>query len=97
MVTTTTTTTTTMTTMSTIQVQVHGLQFLVSDKIVIQYPDTMTTQEIVTSIEQILQSLLLIDSEGYLNTIDLREYPVINLFIEYFTISNQYIKGVRSM
>ena len=63
----------------------------------IEYPKNMTPQEIFNSIEQILQDLLSIESKGYLNTIDLKQFPVINQFIAILTDSPEFINGFRSM
>ena len=45
----------------------------------------MTPQEIFHSIEEILSELRSINAPGYLNTTDLRLFPIINQFIEIFS------------
>lgn len=68
-----------------------------NDFILMEYPNNMTEKEIFDSINKILLDLTSIESKGYLNSIDLRDFPVINLFINFLTKKAKYINGSKSM
>jgi len=47
------------------------------------------------SIQGFLLEILKINSKGFVNNMDLRQFPVISQFINYFTDKNEYIKGYK--
>jgi hypothetical protein len=51
------------------------------------------TKEVYNSIQQILLEILKINSKGFINNTDLRQFPVISQLISYFTNKEEYIKG----
>jgi hypothetical protein len=75
----------------------HGLQFTSSSDIFrVNLPENMPLTFALESIQKILQDLK-IDSKGYLNTTDLKCYPIIKELITDFTDEPEYINGLKSM
>jgi hypothetical protein len=53
----------------------------------------LDTKQVYDSIQGFLLEILKINSKGFINNTDLRLFPVISQFINYFTDKEEYIKG----